>query len=121
MQLRSLRQLTLGSYILALVPLAALLWQSQSALNDMSTMTAQETQFAITSVSMMGTLEREGSTWAIVRSPDSIIHRIGVGNYIGKNHGKIIGISEDRIELKEIVPDGQGGWSERDASLALLE
>jgi type IV pilus assembly protein PilP len=78
-------------------------------------------QYALDSLRMMGTLEREGTTWAIVRSPDSIIHRIAVGNYIGKNHGKIIGIFEDRIELKEIIPDGQGGFSERDAALALLE
>lgn len=78
-------------------------------------------QYALDSLRMMGTLERDGSTWAIVRSPDAIIHRISVGNYIGKNHGKIIGISEDRIELKEIIPDGQGGWTERDAALALLE
>ncbi len=78
-------------------------------------------QYALDSLRMMGTLERDGATWAIVRSPDSLIHRISVGNYIGKNHGKIISISEDRIALKEIIPDGQGGWTERDAGLALLE
>ena len=71
---------------------------------------------------MMGTLERDGARpGPSCADPDTIIHRISVGNYIGKNHGKIIGISEDRIELKEIVPDGQGGWTERDAALALLE
>ena len=78
-------------------------------------------QYALDSLRMMGTLERDGATWAIVRSPDSLIHRISVGNYIGKNHGKIINISEDRIALKEIIPDGQGGWTEREAALALLE
>ena len=69
---------------------------------------------------MMGTLEQEGETWGIVRAPDAVIHRVKVGNYLGKNHGKIVDISEETIALTEIVPDGQGGWVERDASLALF-
>jgi type IV pilus assembly protein PilP len=73
------------------------------------------------SLRMMGTLEKDNEIWGIVRSPDSIIHRVKVGNYMGKNYGRIISISEDKIELTEIVPDGQGGWVERDAALALVE
>lgn len=73
------------------------------------------------SLRMMGTLEKDDDIWGIVRSPDAIIHRVKVGNYMGKNHGKIINISEEKIELVEIVPDGQGGWIERDAALALVE
>lgn len=70
---------------------------------------------------MMGTLEKGDQFWAILRSPDSIIHRVQVGNYIGQNHGKITEITEDRIVLLEIVPNGRGGWEERDAELALAE
>lgn len=73
------------------------------------------------SLRMMGTLEKDEEVWGIIRSPDAIIHRVKVGNYMGKNYGKIINISEERIELTEIVPDGQGGWTERDAALALIE
>lgn len=76
--------------------------------------------YTLDSLRMMGTLERDEQVWGIVRSPDSVIHRIQVGNYIGHNHGKIIDITEDGIDLIEIIPDGQGGWVERDASLALL-
>jgi type IV pilus assembly protein PilP len=70
---------------------------------------------------MMGTLEKGDEFWAILRGPDSIIHRVQVGNYIGQNHGKITDITEDKIELLEIVPDGRGGWEERNAELALAE
>ena len=70
---------------------------------------------------MMGTLEKGDQFWAILRDPDAIIHRVQIGNYIGQNHGKIIGISEDRVELLEIIPDGRGGWEERDAQIALAE
>ena len=70
---------------------------------------------------MMGTLEKDEQFWAILRDPDAIIHRVQVGNYIGQNHGKITNITEDRVEVLEIVPDGRGGWEERQAELALAE
>jgi len=70
---------------------------------------------------MMGTLEKDTQFWGIVRDPDAIIHRVQVGNYLGQNHGKIVAITEDRIELLEIVPDGRGGWEERNAEIALAE
>ena len=70
---------------------------------------------------MMGTLELNEELWGIVRSPDGTIHRVQVGNYVGRNHGKIVGISEESIDLNEIIQDGQGGWQERDAALALTQ
>jgi type IV pilus assembly protein PilP len=77
--------------------------------------------FPLDGLRMMGTLEKGDQFWAILRGPDSIIHRVQVGNYIGQNHGKITEITEDRIELLEIIPDGRGGWEERNAELALAE
>ena len=73
------------------------------------------------SLRMVGTLERKGNSWALVRMSDSTIHRVKPGNYLGENHGKIVQISESEVELTEIVPDGLGGWMERQAALALSE
>lgn len=73
------------------------------------------------SLRMVGTLEREGNSWALVRMSDSTIHRVRPGNYVGQNHGRIINISESEVEVTEIVPDGLGGWMERQAALALSE
>lgn len=70
---------------------------------------------------MVGTLEQDADVWAVVRSPDGVIHRVQVGNYMGRNHGRIQTIDEDQVQLVEIIPDGQGGWQEREASLALIE
>jgi len=77
--------------------------------------------FPLDSLRMVGTLRNAKELWAIVRSPDGTIRRVRPGNYMGKNFGKITGIFEDHIELTEIVPDGQGGWVEREAQLALVE
>jgi len=78
-------------------------------------------QYELDSLRMVGTLEQDERTWGIVSSPDGIIHRVEVGNYMGRNYGKIVTITEDRIELAEIVPDGRGGWRENDAALVLVE
>lgn len=73
------------------------------------------------SLRMVGTLETSGRQWGILLASDGNIYRVRVGNYIGQNYGKIMSVSEDRIELREIIPDGLGGWQERSASLALSE
>ena len=73
------------------------------------------------SLRMVGTLERQNNSWALVRMSDSTIHRVKPGNYLGQNHGKIVQITESEVELTEIVPDGLGGWMERQAALALSE
>ena len=77
--------------------------------------------YPLDALRMMGTLEKGDQFWAILRDPDTIIHRVQVGNYIGQNHGKIIEVTEDKIELLEIIPNGRGGWEERKAQLALAE
>ena len=70
---------------------------------------------------MVGTLKRDETTWALVRTKDKTIYRVKAGNYMGQNHGQITRIDENDIELTEIIPNGQGGYRERQASLALKE
>ena len=38
---------------------------------------------------------------------------------VGQNDGRIIGIDEEEIRVVEIVPDGIGGYIERDATIGL--
>ena len=72
-------------------------------------------------VATLGTLEQLDTMWALVIARDGTLFRVHAGNYMGQNHGQITRIAEDRIELTEIVPDGTGGWQERQASVALSE
>jgi len=77
--------------------------------------------FPLDALRMVGTLKQSQTLWALLATNDGTIHRIKTGNYIGQNHGKIIKITEDKIHLAEIVPDGLGDWMERPASLAMGE
>lgn len=77
--------------------------------------------YPLDSIRMVGTLEQVGATWGLVKTKEGTVHKVKSGNYMGQNHGRIVLISEDRIELTEIVQDGSGGYIERQASLALAE
>ena len=57
MQIGSLRQLTLTSLAVVLVPLAVLLWQSQNALGSMSQIAASEAQFSVGMARKIGSIE----------------------------------------------------------------
>ena len=54
---------------------------------------------------MVGTLEQKKETFALVKAPDNTLYRVKNGNYIGQNFGRIVGISESAVKLKEIVQD----------------
>lgn len=75
--------------------------------------------FPLDSIRMRGTLRQQDTMWGLVTTQDGVIHRVKVGNYMGQNHGQIMRISEEKIELTEIVPDGKGGYRERRASLVI--
>ena len=70
---------------------------------------------------MVGTLEQEGEIWGVVMSSDANLYRVTIDNYMGQNHGRVINIQEEGIELLEIVPNGTGGWRERSTKVALAE
>lgn len=78
-------------------------------------------QYALGSLKMMGSLAKNGQLWALVRASDGTLFRTTKGKHLGKNNGRIVKITETQIELKEIVPDGLGGWIERISTLAASE
>jgi type IV pilus assembly protein PilP len=71
-------------------------------------------------LSMVGTIRDFDQTlWALVQDADGAVTRIKKGYYMGQNHGRVIGISNNRIDLIEIVPTGLGGWIERPKTVSL--
>lgn len=77
--------------------------------------------FPLEVLKMVGSVVMDDNLWGLVKADDGTIYRVQLGNYIGKNYGKIIRISADKIELMEIVPDKPGTWREQQASLVLTE
>ena len=78
-------------------------------------------QFPLDGLKMVGTLNVDSTLFALVKDSNNIVTRVVVGNYMGQNYGKIVSITESDIKLREIVPDGQGGWTERITDVALVD
>lgn len=78
-------------------------------------------QFPLDTLSMVGTLTLGGVQYGLVRTNDGLIHRVVVGNHLGQNDGRVESINEANIGVVEIVPDGLGGYVERQAGLALSD
>lgn len=75
--------------------------------------------FPLDGLKMSGTLGLAKRMEGLVRDPDGVVHRVHIGNYLGQNFGRITAIAEERIDLVELIPNGSGGWMERQASIAL--
>ncbi len=77
--------------------------------------------FPLESLKMVGTIEKGGTIYALIQTPDSTVEYVTVGNHMGQNYGRIDRITETETELTEIVPDGFGGWKKRKQKIALSE
>ncbi len=76
--------------------------------------------FSLDTLRMVGTLRQAGKTYGLVQTKDGLLHRVVPGNYLGQNDGKITAITESKITVQELAPDGLGGYMERDAALSLV-
>ena len=77
--------------------------------------------FNFSALSLVGILSKDGQIWSLINDGDGGIHRVTVGNYMGKNHGRITSVTGSKADVVEIVPDGKGDWVERTRTLALKE
>jgi type IV pilus assembly protein PilP len=87
---------------------------------DLNRSKEQLEQYSFGLLSMVGSIKHESNhLWALISVPSSGIHKVKEGYYIGQNHGRVVRISQQRIDIIEIVPNGVGGWIERPRSLVL--
>jgi len=77
--------------------------------------------FPLDSLKMVGTIGAKGSVEGLVKDPQGVIHQVHVGDYMGQNYGHVTQVTPAEIDLVELVPNGSGGWMERDATVALGE
>lgn len=77
--------------------------------------------FNFAALTLVGSLARDGNIWGLVDDGSGGVHRVRVGDYLGKNHGRVVAVAADRLDVVEIVPDGKGGWVATPRTLSLRE
>jgi type IV pilus assembly protein PilP len=76
--------------------------------------------FPLDSMSMVGTLNRNGRSFALLKV-DNLLYQVKVGDHMGQNYGRITKVSESEITLREVVQDAAGEWIERSTALQLQD
>ncbi len=77
--------------------------------------------FPLDALKMVGTIGTGAGAQALIKDPTGVIHRVVVGNYMGQSDGRVTKVTPDQVDLTELVPNGNGGWMERKAEIAMSE
>ncbi|MBY0455328.1 MAG: pilus assembly protein PilP [Burkholderiaceae bacterium] len=76
--------------------------------------------FPLDSMVMVGSLNKVGKPTALLKV-DNLLYQVQIGSYLGQNYGRVTAITETAVQLREIVQDATGDWTERAATLELQE
>ena len=80
-------------------------------------------QFAVDQLSMVGTIGKAENDffWALVLDDNREIHRVKIGDYLGLDFGRVVAVSDQQLDLLEIISNGRGGWMQRPRIIELAE
>jgi len=80
-------------------------------------------EYPLDAMAMVGTLEKGKIIWGVIRvgSAGGEMHRVKVGNHMGRNYGMITEITEEQIVMVELVRSSLGDWVEREAKIKLRQ
>ncbi len=75
---------------------------------------------SLSELTMVGRITITGGVYeGLIEDGFGEVHRVGVGDYMGRNYGRVQQISDSQLNIIEIVPSGSGGWVERPQTLTL--
>lgn len=118
-------------FILPMQEVQRVMGSGKQVFPDLTRATEYLEDFNFDGLSFVGSIERRESgvleLWALIRDGESGVHRVKKGDYLGKNHGKVIRVSSTKVDVVEIVPsggldaDGKKLWIERPRLLVLRD
>lgn len=75
-------------------------------------------KYPLESLKMIGYLNVNKRPLAVIQVEDKV-KQVKVGEYIGLDFGMVTKITDQELELRELIQDSAGDWSERKSSLYL--
>ncbi|MDO8299890.1 pilus assembly protein PilP [Lacisediminimonas sp.] len=76
--------------------------------------------YPLDGLKMVGTLQSREMRLALIEV-DKLVYQVKIGNYMGQNFGMVTRITDNDVEIKEVIQDAGGEWIERKAKLELQE
>ncbi|ABM02029.1 type IV pilus biogenesis protein PilP [Psychromonas ingrahamii 37] len=75
--------------------------------------------YSLDNLTMRGTVMVDQVLWGLVQVTGGELYKIKPGYYLGLNHGKVVNIAKDKIDLLELAVDRDGCWQERITKIML--
>ena len=76
--------------------------------------------FPLDTMQMVGLLQKGGDNHALVQI-DRNVHQVRAGQRIGQNFGVVTSVTEQAVNIREVVQDATGDWVERMSKLELQD
>jgi len=76
--------------------------------------------YPLETLRMVGVLGKGKSIHALIQA-DKALYQVRIGNFVGRNFGKVISINQDSLELQELIEDLNEGWIEKVTTVQLQE
>ena len=77
--------------------------------------------YSLDALRMVGSLHHASGLYGLMQTPDGLVHRLAMGDHLGRNHGRVTRISDGEVQLVELVADGNGGYLQRPAVILLAD
>ncbi len=77
--------------------------------------------FPLSALKLVGSIGSGANIQALIMDPSGVIHRVKRNQYMGQNDGRVSKITPDHVDLVELIPNGNGGWMEHKAVVAMSE
>jgi type IV pilus assembly protein PilP len=76
-------------------------------------------RFGLDALQMAGVISINGKRFALIKANDGSLHRVSTGNYAGLFHGMVTQITDNQVEIREMLPDGAGCWQSKTATISM--
>ena len=76
--------------------------------------------FPLDTMKMVGVIQKGGVNYALVQV-DKNVYQVKGGMRIGENYGLVTHVSDNAVDIREVVQDAGGDWTERKSRLELQE
>ncbi|NKB62595.1 MAG: hypothetical protein GKR95_19030 [Gammaproteobacteria bacterium] len=77
--------------------------------------------YDLKALTLVGLLEKKNQQWGVIRTPDALTIKVSIGNYIGRNKGKVIRINRGSLTLQETHKNRVGQWIRKDVELSMVK
>lgn len=79
------------------------------------------TMFSIDTLRFVGTVTEGHKIWAVIITPDNLTYKVKLGDILGDHYGKIINITQNKIEIMESFIENEKATTQKVVTLQLKD